>query len=432
MPKSSAKSNRVAIIDGCRTPFARAWTHFIDQSALDLAIMATNELIERTDLPPDAVDEVVMGCVIPPANAPNIAREVVIALGLPARIPGFTLNRACASSIQALSSAAESILAGTNQVVLAGGAESLSSVPVPYSRRVIHSLLELRKAKSLQGRLAALRSIKLKDLVPKNPDLTEISTGLTMGQHAEDMARKNGVSREDQDKFAYESHLKASTAISEGRFNGQVIPCYPPPRMRPVTEDNVVRKNPDLYAMATLPPVFDRRYGTITAANSSGLTDGAAVVLLMAEEKARALGYKPKGYIKSWAFASLDPQDQLLLGPVYASPLALDRAGLKLSDMDVVEMHEAFAAQVLSCTRAMASKQFAQDRLGRMEAVGEIDPAKFNPMGGSIAVGHPFGATGARMVTQALSHLHRTGGQHALVTLCAAGAMGTAMVLEKE
>jgi acetyl-CoA acyltransferase len=426
-----AKARRVAIVDGLRTPFSRAMTAFADMSSLELAVAASTELLERLELPYETVDEVIMGTVIAATNAPNLARELVLALGLPRRIPGYTLNRACASGLQAIASGAEGILSGNYDTVLAGGAESLSSVPVPYSRNLIHALLQMRKARDLRGRVTALRGVRMRDLLPRNLDLTELSTGLTMGQHAELMARKNGISREEQDRYAYQSQVKASIAAAQGHFDDQIAVTFAPPRMKPITDDNSIRKDPDLYSMATLPPVFDKRYGTVTAANASGLTDGASVVLLMAEDKAKALGYTPKGYLKSYATTSLDPDDQLLLGPAYASPLALDKAGLTLRDMDIVEIHEAFAVQVLSCLQAMASKKFAEDKLGRAEAVGDIDPDRLNVDGGSIALGHPFGATGGRLVINALRALERRNGQHALITVCAAGGMGASLILER-
>lgn len=426
-----SQSRRVAILDGLRTPFTRAMTAFADMTSLDLAVAAAGELLERLEMPYDLIDEVVMGTVIAQSNAPNLAREVVLAMGLPRRIPGFTLNRACASGLQSMTCGVEGIVAGNYETVLAGGAESLSSVPVPYSRALIQALMGLRKSRDIKGRVAALKGVKPKDLVPRPPDLTELSTGLTMGQHAELMARKNGITREAQDRYAYDSQIKAGRAADEGKFNDQIAVTFPPPKMKPVTEDNSIRKDPDIYSMATLPPAFDKKYGTVTAANASGLTDGAGAIVLMAEEKARALGYKPKGYVKAYAVTSLDPEDQLLLGPAYATPMALDRAGLKLSDMDVVEMHEAFAAQVLSCLQALASKKFAEEKLGRKEAVGEIAPDRFNIDGGSIALGHPFGATGVRLVVNALRELERRDGQYGLVTVCAAGGMGASMIVER-
>ena len=278
-----------------------------------------------------------------------------------------------------------------------------------------------------------LSGLRPKDFTPNPPALKEPTTGLTMGESAEKMAQVNGISREAQDALAFESHRRAAAAWEAGRFDGEVMHVPVPPRYARVSaQDNIVREDTTVEALARLRPVFDRRYGTITAGNASPLTDGAAALVLMSEEKARALGLRPLGFVRSYAYAALDPRDQLLQGPAYAAPVALDRAGLALADMDLVDMHEAFAAQVLSNLQAFASRRFAEEKLGRAEPLGEIDPARLNVNGGSIALGHPFAATGARMILQTLRELGRRGGQHALLTVCAAGALGAAMVLERE
>jgi acetyl-CoA acyltransferase len=254
-----------------------------------------------------------------------------------------------------------------------------------------------------------------------------------MGESAEQMAQKNGIPREAQDVLAFQSHQRAAAAWGEGKLDGEVMHVAVPPRYEAVSaKDNIVRADTTVEALSQLRPVFDRRYGTITAGNASPLTDGAAAVIVMAEEKARALGLTPLGYIRSYAYAALDPRDQLLQGPAYAAPVALDRAGLTLQDMDLVDMHEAFAAQVLSNLQAFASRAFAEKQLGRPAPLGEVDPARLNVNGGSIALGHPFAATGARMITQTLRELGRRGKQHALLTVCAAGGLGAALVLERE
>lgn len=425
-------ARRVAVIEGLRTPFAKSWTEYAQLSTLDLARRAVQELLERTELDTNELDEIVMGAVLPPTYTPNLAREIVISLGLPARIPGFTLGRACASSMQSVTSAAESILAGTHNVVIAGGAESLSHIPIQYSQRMVDSLLAFRKARSMQGRLKALGRIKpAEDLIPKMPDLTEQATGLTMGQHAEQMAREWGISREEQDAYALMSHQRAAAATADGRLTKEMAAVFAPPDAHPVTTDNSVRGDTNMEAMGRLKPAFDKRYGTLTAGNSSGLTDGGSAVLLMSEEKAKALGYKPKAFIKSWAYAALNPEQGLLMGPSYATPIALDRAGLTLKDMDLIDMHEAFAAQVLCNLKAFASVSFAKEKLGRDMPIGAVDMDRFNVNGGSIALGHPFGATGTRMIITAANELQRRKGQYALLAICAAGAMGAAMVLER-
>src|SRR5207244_3955282 len=281
--------------------------------------------------------------------------------------------------------------------------------------------------------LGSFRKIRPKDLAPDAPAIAESTTGLTMGESAEKMAKENGITRQAQDKFALQSHHRAAEATASGRFKDEVMTVVVPPSFDDIVEsDNLIRGDSTLEAMAKLRPVFDRKYGTITAANSSPLTDGAAAVLLMSEDKAKELGIKPIGFIRSYAYAATDPFEQLLQGPVFALPTALDRAKLSLSDIGVIEMHEAFAAQVLSNIQWIGSKKIAQEKLGRAEAVGQIDPEKINRTGGSIALGHPFGATGARIVTTVCNELQRSGEQFGLVTVCAAGGIGVAMVLERE
>jgi acetyl-CoA acyltransferase len=293
--------------------------------------------------------------------------------------------------------------------------------------------VEVSRAKSLPDRLKILARLRPKDLAPVPPALKEPTTGLTMGESAEIMAQRNGISRQAQDELALQSHLRSAAAWEAGKLDGEVMKVPIPPDYDAVSSrDNIVRRDTTLEALAQLRPVFDRRYGTITAGNASPLTDGAAALVVASEEKAKALGLTPLGYVRAYAYAALDPRDQLLQGPAYAAPVALDRAGLRLADMDLVDMHEAFAAQVLSNLKAFASKTFAQEKLGRSEPLGEVDPAKLNVNGGSIALGHPFAATGARMIVQTLRELGRRKGQFALLTVCAAGALGAALVLERE
>ncbi|HXE71403.1 MAG TPA: acetyl-CoA C-acyltransferase [Candidatus Nitrosotenuis sp.] len=432
--KGADGARRVAIIDGLRTPFARAYTVYQNLTATDLARACVRELLERTELDPKEVDEVIFGCVLPPVGAPNIAREVVLGLDLPRHIPGFTLTRACASSAQALITAAEGILCGEYEVVIVGGTESLSNVPVPYSKNLIDALQQFNRAKSLRARLAALSRLRPEDLVPHPPDIAETATGKTMGQHAEMMAKIYGISREEQDRLALESHRRAAEAAERNR--DELCTVWAPPQFTPVEADNTVRRDTSMEKLAQLAPVFDRRYGTITAGNSSGLTDGAAALLVMSEQKARQLGYEPLCYVRSWASTAIDPTssepgEQLLLGPAHAIPEALDKAGLKLAEVDLVDLHEAFAAQVLCVLRALESADFAREKLGRDEPVGRVDPEKLNVCGGSIALGHPFGATGARQASTMAHELVRRQARTAVISQCAAGGMGTAIVLER-
>ena len=424
---------RAAVVAGLRTPFVKAGTDFKDLSATDLGAIVVNELVVRSGIPPEEFDSVVFGQVIPSPTVTLIGREMVLRTQLPRSVQGHTVARACATSIQAATDAADQIVLGHSDCAIAGGAESISDAPIFASRTLAQALVEVSRAKTIRDRLRILSQLRPKDFTPNPPALKEPTTGLTMGESAERMAQLNGISREAQDRVAYESHRRASLAWEAGKFDDDVMHVPVPPSYDHVAaKDNIVRKDTTLEALGQLRPVFDRRYGTVTAGNASPLTDGAAALVVMSEEKARALGLVPLGFIKAYAYAALDPKDQLLQGPAYAAPLALDRAGLRLADMDLVDMHEAFAVQVLSNLKSFASKTFAEKELGRPAPLGEIDPAKLNVNGGSIALGHPFAATGARMILQTLRELGRRKGQHALITVCAAGAVGAALVLERE
>jgi acetyl-CoA acyltransferase len=428
---SASKGERIAIVAGLRTPFAKQGTDYKSVSALDLGKIVTSELLARTEVDPKEVGLVVFGQVLPSINAPNIAREIVLGTGMPKSIEAFSVSRACATSFQAMTSAAEAMLAGQHTVAIAGGADSTSDVPITVSKKLANALVEASKAKSIADKLKAFAGVSPKDFLPVPPALREPTTGLSMGESAEKMAKEAGIKREEQDAFAHRSHSRAAKAWEVGVFAPEVMHVVPPPRYdAPIAEDNVVRKDSEMESYAKLKPAFDRKYGTVTAGNSSPLTDGAAALVLMTESRAKALGYAPLGYLKSWAYAALDPAGWMLMGPSYATPMALDRAGLGLKDMDVIDMHEAFAAQVLCNVRAFGSKHFAEEKLGRSKPIGEIDDAKLNVHGGSIALGHPFAATGARMVTTVLRELKRRGGKYGLATACAAGGLGAAVVLE--
>lgn len=422
---------RVAIVAGVRTPFAKAGTALKSISAIDLGKLCVAELLQRTNLDGKEVQALVFGTVIPSVLAPNIAREVSLMPQLPKGVQAFTVSRACASANQAITDAADQIALGHLDVAIAGGSESLSNIPILHSQRFAETLLLASKAKSLPARLKIFSRVRPKDLVPIAPAIAEPSTGETMGQSAEKMAKLNSISREEQDHFALRSHRLAAAGTSDGRLTAEIMPVYIPPKFDSVlTSDNGIREDTSYEQLAALKPVFDRKYGSVTAGNSSPLTDGSAAVLLMSEEKAKALGYPTLGIIRSYAYAALDPGEQLLQAPVLAAPVALKRAGLTLKDMDLVEMHEAFAAQVLSNLQGFESQFWAQ-RAGFSQPVGEVDRAKLNVMGGSIAIGHPFGATGARIMTTLLNELRRRGGQFGLMTVCAAGGMGFAMVVER-
>lgn len=423
---------RVAIVAGVRTPFTKAGTAFKSISAIDLGKLCVAELIQRTDLSGKEVEALVFGTVIPSVVAPNIAREVALMPLLPKGVQAFTVSRACASANQAITDAADQIALGHVNVAIAGGAESLSNVPILHSAGFAEALVLASKARTLAGRVKALGRIRPRDLVPITPAIAEPSTGETMGQSAEKMAKINQITREDQDQLALRSHRLAAAGTADGRLAREIMPVYVPPRFESVvTSDNGIRADTSYEQLSALKPVFDRRYGSVTAGNASPLTDGAACVLLMSEEATIALGYEPMGYIRSYAYAALDPGEQLLQAPVLAAPVALARARLTLDDMDLIEMHEAFAAQVLSNLRGFESKEWAA-RAGFSKPVGEVDLSRLNVMGGSIAIGHPFGATGSRIAVTLLNELARRDGQFGLMTVCAAGGMGFAMVVERD
>ena len=431
MPASTTP-RRVAIVDGLRTPFAKSGTVFRDLSTLDLSSTLISELLARSGLEGEQVDRVVYGSVVQDVAAPNIAREIVLAGPFPEQVDAYSISRACATSTQTVISGAQAIMLGEADVVIAGGADSLSKPPITYSDTFVDALMRSNAAKDLPSKARAFSRVRPRDLAPVPPAIAERSTGETMGDSAEKMAKENGISREAQDAFAIRSHTKAVEAWETGIFDDEVMPFPIPPSYREVVErDTIPRSDSTAEKLATLRPVFDRKYGSVTAANASPLTDGASAVILMAEETAKALGYEPRAFIVSYGFAALDPNWQLLMGPSFATPLALDRAGMTLGDIDVIDMHEAFAAQILSNTQAFASREFAERHLGRSEAIGEIDDDNFNIYGGSISLGHPFGATGARQLLTMANELNRRGGGTALVTQCAAGGLGAAVVLEK-
>jgi acetyl-CoA acyltransferase len=427
----SRPGRRVAIVAGVRTPFLKSGTAFRDVTAVALARHAARELLFRSEVDGREVDEVIFSQVVPSVLAPNVAREVSLLPQFLPSVPAYTLNRACASSAQAIANAADQIALGHADTILAGGVEMLSDIPILHSRRFSRVLVDASRAKSFAGRLAAFGRTRPRDLVPVTPGIAEPSTGESMGQSAEKMAKENGITREAQDDLALRSHQRAAAATADGRLTAEIAPWFGGAGMdQPVTADNGIRADTTPEALAVLKPVFDRRYGSVTAGNSSPLTDGAAAVLLMAEEKAVALGLTPLAYLRSYAVAAVDPGWQLLMGPVYAVPKALERAGIAWRDVGLFEIHEAFAAQVLSNAQAWDSQAWAE-RLGLSGPVGEVDWGRTNVMGGSIAIGHPFAATGARLVTTLANEMRRRDVQFGLVSICAQGGMGYAAVLER-
>ncbi|MCB9613971.1 MAG: acetyl-CoA C-acyltransferase [Sandaracinus sp.] len=423
---------RAVIVAGVRTPFTKAFGALLPLDTIGLADAAVSALLERTGLPRREIESVVWGGVILPSGAPNVARELALDLRLGAGVEGMTVTRACASGLQAVTLAAAAIERGEADVVLAGGSDSTSHAEVKLPQKAVHALAPLAfgKAKGWRDYLGvASQLMPITEVLPKMPKIAERTTGEVMGEAAERMATRNRIAREAQDAFAARSHHRAAAAIASGRFDREVAPVTLPDGERVVVDD-LVRADTDAARLAKLRPVFAKD-GTITAGNASPLTDGASAVLLMSEAKAKALGFTPLAAFRSWSYVGVDPADQLLIGPALAMPKALARAGMELSDIDLVDLHEAFAAQVLSVTQALGSDAFARERLGCDRAVGEIDEDRLNVHGGSIAIGHPFGATGARMVTTMANELVTRDLETAILGLCAAGGLGAAAILER-
>jgi acetyl-CoA acyltransferase len=429
---ASRPGRRVAIVAGLRTPFIKAGTSFKDLSALELGKQVVAELVQRAEIPTRLIDQIVFGTVIPSVQLPNIAREVGLAAGLPKNVDAYSVVRACATSLQAMTSAADAIALGEIDLAVVGGSEAMSDVPITYSRPIAQAVVAASRGRSLVEKLHAFQGVSARDLLPVPPAIAEYSTGLSMGESAEKMAKENGISREAQDAWAHRSHFLAAQAWEAGKFRHEVMRVLVGKNFDTVVaEDNIVRKDSKLESYAKLKPVFDKKYGSITAGNSSPLTDGAAALVVCSEERARELGLRPLGFLRAYAYAAVDPSWQLLQAPAFSAPRALKRAGMRLTDIDLVEIHEAFAAQVLSNLKAWASKKFADEYLGGAEPIGEVPDDRLNPRGGSIALGHPFAATGARLVHQALRELDEKGKNTALISICAAGGLGAACILER-
>ncbi|WP_280194093.1 acetyl-CoA C-acyltransferase [Nocardia farcinica] len=428
---ASTASRRAVIVAGARTPFVRAFTDFTKMDSIALADAAVRGLLERTALPGDQVQAIVWGGVILPSAAPNIAREIALDLKLDPGCEGHTVTRACASGLQAVTTAAAAIERGEYDVMIAGGSDSTSNAEIKLPQKLVHAgaPIALGKPKLKDYLSAAAQLAPFTDILPSRPRIAERTTGEVMGESAEKMARIHGIGRAEQDEFAARSHHRAAAAIESGRFDDEVLRVRTPDGAE-ISRDGLVRADTSVEKLARLKPVFAEG-GTVTAGNASPLTDGASAVLLMSEERARALGYRPLAAFRSWSYVSVDPTDQVLIGPAISMPRALDAAGMTLADVDLVDIHEAFAAQTLSVLSALASDEWAKTRLNRDTAVGEVDIDKLNVHGGSVSLGHPFGATGARMVTTMANELARSDKQTALLGICAAGGIGASAVLER-
>jgi acetyl-CoA acetyltransferase family protein len=400
-----------------RTPFVKAGTYFREISQLKLSSEAVRGVLERFDLDPRTIDLLVWGRVLHDPFISNLAREIVFDLDLPASIEAYLVSNNCITSLHAAVDVADFIRAGRAEIGIAGGVESMSTLPVLFGREASRIFLEAGAAKSAGDRIRTLLRLRPRHFRPVPLSFKEPSTGLTMGQHAELTAREWKIGRSEQDEIALRSHHRAAAATADGRLTAEIYP------VAGIDRDTIVRADTTLEKMSRLKPVFDPR-GTITAANASPLTDGAAAVLLMSEERARSEEYKPLAFIRAAEFAAIHPRDGLLMAPAVAVPRLLRKAGLSLADMDIVEVHEAFGAQV-------AFNLKAWEQGWKEEAIGTVDPEKLNPLGSSVAVGHPFAATGARIMTTLANEMARRDARYGLISVCAAGAMACAMILER-
>ena len=410
---------RVAVIAGVRTPFAKAGTNLKNYSALDLGVHAVNGLLERHAVDPQSVEEMVYGIVLVDPKTPNLAREIVFRTPLPSSVGALTVSNNCITGTHAITTVHDSIAAGRAEVGIAGGTESMSNPALLFGSKVSRLFLDASVAKTAGAKLAKLLQMRPWHFKPKAPAIAEPSTGLSMGEHTEIMAKEWKIPREEQDEIAYRSHMNAQRATEDGRLMDEINP------LDGIDHDLLIRPETSLERLAKLPPVFDRSSsGTLTAGNSSPLTDGASAVLLMSEERARQEGREPLAFIKAFEYAAIDPSDGLLMAPALAVPRLLKKTGLKLSDLDIVEMHEAFGAQVACNLRAWKNGW-------KEPAIGDVNPEKLNTLGSSIAVGHPFAATGARIVTTLANEMKRRNARYGLVSICAAGAMASAMILER-
>ncbi|MFB6229905.1 MAG: acetyl-CoA C-acyltransferase [Salinibacter sp.] len=427
----TAPGRTAVFVDGCRLPFQRSGTGYEDLMAYDMGRMVLRGLLTRTGLPADRVERVVMGTVVQDVNTSNVARESALAAGLPSSVPAFTVSMACISSNQAITSGMDLLRTGQADVMIAGGTETLSDPPVRLRRPVRKRLFGARNAKNTADYLELLQGLSPGDLLPETPSIAEFSTDEVMGESADRLAAMFGISRKVQDEYALRSHRRAAEARDDGRLDEELYPATVPPDFEPITADNVIRDDTSMEKLRDLPPAFVKPFGTITAGSSSALTDGASATLLMAEGVAEAEGFAPRAALRTYTYVAQDPKTELLLGPAYAIPEVLDEAGLSLDDIDVIELHEAFAGQVLAVLEALRSQTFAEEHLNRSDPVGEVDMDRLNARGGSLSLGHPFGATGARLVMSAVNRLHDEGGRWALVSACAAGGQGHALLVER-
>lgn len=423
---------RIAIVEGLRSPYVKAGTDFKDISAIELGRSVLRELLERTAIDPSVIDEVIIGNVSQPVDSANPSRVIALKAGLPKEIPAYTVQRNCASGMQALTSAYTQIIAGESEVVIAGGVESMSQIPFYFTTELQEIITNFQRARTLLQRIDILKRIRpaqFKPVIGVMLGLTDPVCGKNMGQTAEILAREFNISREEQDEFSLVSHQRAE--VARERLAEEIVSVMPAPKFNPVDKDNGIREGQTMEALGKLRPVFDRKYGTVTAGNASQLTDGAAMLLVMSEEKAKGLGYEPLGFIKDFAYAGLDPA-RMGLGPVFATQKLLKKTKVKFKDIELMEINEAFASQIIACERAFASKEFSEKHFGTKRAIGKLNRDILNVNGGAIALGHPVGSTGARLVLTLLKEMKRRDLNLGLATLCIGGGQGGAVLVERD
>jgi acetyl-CoA acyltransferase len=424
----------IAIIEGFRTPYAKAGTALKDVPAVDLGAAVVKEIMVRTGIDPQKIDEVIIGNAGMPAEAANIARVIALRAGIPERIPAYSVQRNCASGMQAVASAYAQIIAGMSEIVLVAGVESMSNYSFYMTKKLQNAITTVQRAKNFNAKVKAILALRPRDLIPVIgliEGLTDPISGLIMGLTAEVLVRDFGITRREQDELALESHRRWTRAFEAGKFKNEVVPFYVPPKFDPLEEDVGPRKDETIEALGKLKPYFDRKYGTVTAGNSSPITDGAAAALIMSADKARELGYKALGYIKAVAFAGFDPS-RMGISPLYATHKLLRLTGMTLKDIELIELNEAFAAQIIAVERAAVSKDYFAEHLPGEEPIGEFRRDIMNVNGGAIAVGHPVGSSGLRIVITLLKEMVRRGVSVGLATLCIGGGQGGAMIVERK
>ena len=427
---------RIAIIEGFRTPMGKAGGVLKNVSAHDLGAKIVKELITRTRIDPNIIDEVIIGNVANLSDAANIARVIALKAGVPERVPAFTVHRNCASGMEAVTTAANKILLGEAETIIAGGVESMSNIPLLYNSKMTKLFSDLFRARSFFQKLKVIFRFRFSFLSPViavQQGLTDPISGLVMGSTAENLAREFKITRKEQDEFSAQSHNRAEKATKEGIFNNEIITIFNNniKNSKIIENDEGIRNGQNMKDLSKLKPYFEKNTGTVTVGNSSQLTDAGAAMILMSESKAKKLKLKPLGYLKDFAYAGLDP-DRMGLGPVFATAKLLKKSGVRFEDIDIIEINEAFAAQVIACKKAFESDEFAKKELGLESAIGKIDDKILNVNGGGISLGHPVGMSGSRIIIHALKELRRRKKKTALATLCVGGGQGGACLLETE